>query len=245
LNSYLLSASGVEDYGLVAMPLFLAIRAAIRAMVLVQTATATGKTVNPEAAQFLHNALISLHPPVPRLVLVGGMSGTGKTAVSRALAPLIGGSPGAVHLRSDLERKMTHPNGVSLDLPSDEYSTASRKAVYGRMFSRAGTILSAGHSVLLDATFLDADLRATAQNLAKEADAACHALWLEAPLPVLVNRVKSRRGDASDADEQVVREQSKNYGPPSDWQMVSAAGSLKETVELAQAALHLNPAVGF
>lgn len=236
LNSYLLSASGTEDDGLIALPLFLAIRAAIRAMVLVQTAKATGTVVTPEAVLFLNDALTSLQQPTPRLVLVGGMSGTGKTAVSRTLAPMIGGSPGAVHLRSDLERKMKLPDDVSLGLSSDKYSSASRKAVYGRMFSRAGAILSSGHSVLLDATFLDANLRALAQNLAKESDVTCHALWLEAPLPVLVNRVKSRRDDASDADEQVVRKQWESYCPPTDWRMISAGGSLEETVEFAQAA---------
>ena len=237
LNSYLLSASGLEDEGLAALPLFLAVRAAIRAMVLVQTATATGTTVNPEAVQFLNDALISLQPPDPRLVLVGGLSGTGKTAVSRALAPLIGGPSGAVHLRTDLERKMIHTSEVNLGVPSDEYSVASRKAVYDRMFSRAGAILSAGHSVLLDATFLDANLRTSAQNLAKAADVACDALWLEAPLSVLIDRVKARQGDASDADEHVVRKQLKSGGPPSDWQRISAEGSLEETVEAAQAAV--------
>lgn len=237
LNSYLLSASGLEDEGLAALPLFLAVRAAIRAMVLVQTATATGTTVNPEAVQFLNDALISLQTPDPRLVLVGGLSGTGKTAVSRALAPLIGGPSGAVHLRTDLERKMIHTSEVNLGVPSDEYSVASREAVYDRMFSRAGAILSAGHSVLLDATFLDANLRTSAQNLAKAADVACHTLWLEAPLSILIDRVKARQGDASDADEHVVRKQLKSGGPPSDWQRISAEGSLQDTVEAAQAAV--------
>ena len=96
---------------------------------------------------------------------------------------------------------------------------------------------SAGHSVLLDATFLDANLRTSAQNLAKAADVACHALWLEAPLPVLIDRVKARQGDASDADEHVVRKQLKSGCPPSDWQRISAEGSLEETVEAAQAAV--------
>jgi aminoglycoside phosphotransferase family enzyme/predicted kinase len=247
LNAYLLSAFGGEDDGLAALPLFLAVRAAIRAMVLVQTATATatGATAGPEAAQYLQDALTSLQQSTaPALVLVGGMSGTGKTAVSRALAPLIGGSPGAVHLRSDLERKATHGKDIHLGLSSDDYAPAARNAVYSRMFNRADHILAAGHSVLLDATFLDATMRAMVQRLAVKADVAYHPLWLEAPLPVLLGRVKARQGDASDADAQVVRQQSKSCHPPSDWRVISATNSLNETIEFVQAALHLTPIAG-
>jgi hypothetical protein len=242
LNAYLFSARGDEDAGLAALPLFLAIRAAIRAMVLVQTAAATGAATSPEAVQFLNDALSALHPPAPKLVLVGGMSGTGKTAVSRALAPLAGGPVGAVHLRTDLERKAMDSNPP--DPSADTYAPTSRTAVYARMFNRAEHILAAGHSVLLDATFLDAPMRAMARNIAAEAQVACHALWLEAPLPVLQQRVRARRGDASDADAQVVQKQWQSCDPPSDWRAISAAGSLAETVELARAALHAKPTAG-
>jgi|AntRauMFilla1563_2_1112583.scaffolds.fasta_scaffold01318_3 aminoglycoside phosphotransferase family enzyme/predicted kinase len=241
LNSYLLSGSSSEDDGLAALPLFLALRAAIRAMVLVQTATATDAIISPEATQFLNDALTSLQPPAPTLVLVGGISGTGKTAVSRALAPLIGGSCGAVHLRTDLERKATQGKDIHSDLSLAEYAPASRNAIYKRMFNRADHILAAGHSVLLDATFLDATMRAMAQKRATKANVVCHALWLEAPLPVLIGRVNTRQGDASDADEEVVRHQFKNFHPPSDWRAISAAGSLNETIEFAEVALHLTP----
>ncbi len=242
LNDYLLSASGDEDDGLTCLPLFLSMRAAIRAMVLVQTASATGAIADPEAAQFLSDALTLLEPPTPTLTLVGGMSGTGKTVVSRALAPLIGGSPGAVHLRSDLERKAPPADDAGPDLTADAYSPASRNAVYLRMFTRAEHILAAGHSVLLDATFLDASTRIMAQKLAEKAGIACRALWLEAPLTVLIARVEARHGDASEADEHVVRLQSATLHPPSDWRVISALGSLDETIEIARAALHLTPA---
>ncbi len=109
------------------------------------------------------------------------------------------------------------------------------------MFARADHILAAGHSVLLDATFLDATMRAMAQKRATKANVVCHALWLEAPLPVLIGRVNTRQGDASDADEEVVRHQFKNFHPPSDWRAISAAGSLNETIEFAEVALHLTP----
>lgn len=239
LNAYLLSALGDEDERLAALPLFVAVRAAIRAMVSVQTSTATGVLVNPEAAQFLRDALRSLRPSLPKLFLVGGISGTGKTRVSQALAPLMGRSPGAVHLRSDLERKAMRGIEENQHLPSGDYAPAARTAVYDGMLERTRQILATGHSVLLDATFLDPKLRAAAQKLAVQAGVVCQRVWLAAPLAMLTDRVKARQGDASDADEQVVRQQSENYEPPSDWLRISAAGSFNETVELAEAALHL------
>ena len=93
LNAYLLAAKGDEDDGLAALPLFLAIRAAIRAMVSVQTATAKGEAPGVDGGQFLTDAVGYLSPSVPSLVLVGGLSGTGKTGVARALAPSIGAPP--------------------------------------------------------------------------------------------------------------------------------------------------------
>ncbi|AXI49086.1 kinase (plasmid) [Sulfitobacter sp. SK012] len=239
LNAYLLAALDSEDEGLATLPLFVAIRAAIRAMVSVQTATATGVAPSPDAAQFLNEAIAFLRPPTPSMVLIGGLSGTGKTAVSRALAPSVGRSPGAVHLRSDLERKVMFDVGEQERLSLEKYATETRNAVYLRMFERADRILAAGHSVLLDATFLDSAIRVEAGVIARKAGVTLQALWLKAPLPVLIDRVQARSGDASDADESVVRQQSKICKAPTDWHIVSTAGSLNDTITKAQTALHL------
>ena len=240
LSSYLLSASGQEDEGVAALPLFIATRAAIRAMVLTQTALATGARANPEAERYLATAVAALTPEPASLVLVGGLSGTGKTSVARALAPLIGAAPGAVHLRSDLERKAMRGKDARSRLGAGAYTAQARALVYQRVSARARTILAAGHSVLLDATFLDEEARRTAQDIAQKTDVATTKLWLHAPLPTLLERVRGRCGDASDADEHVVRQQFSLGKAPDDWQVISAEGSVSETVELAVKAL--NPA---
>lgn len=239
LNAYLLAALGAEDDGLAVLPLFIGVRAAISAMVTVQTALATGKTVGSESVQFLNDACGSLRPCTPSMVLIGGMSGTGKTTVSHALAPLIGAAPGAIHLRSDLERKAMRGADPNVHLASSDYTPAARIAVYNRMLDRAARIMAAGHSVLIDATFLEASARTAAFGVAEKVGVACHALWLEAPLDVLIDRVQARKGDASDADEDVVRLQLEAGKVPSGWQNLSAAGTPDETIAFAQAALHL------
>lgn len=239
LNAYLLAASGQEDDGLAALPLFLGVRAAIRAMVLVQAAAATGAKPDPEAVQFMTEAIAYLTPKPVTLVLVGGLSGSGKTTVSRALAPMIGAAPGAVHLRSDLERKAMHSLPERTTAPTETYTRNARDSVYNRVFERARAILATGHSVLLDATFLNPDHRKNADAIAQISGAALYRLWLDAPLSVLIDRVQARTGDASDADESVVLLQSGAATKPDNWQVVSAAGNLHDTISLAKNALNL------
>ena len=241
LNAYLLAAAGQEDAGLSALPLFLSVRAAIRAMVLVQTARATGASVSPEARTYLDEAIAFLDRAPASIVLVGGMSGTGKTAIGHALAPLFGATPGAVHLRTDTERKAMRGAAPEDKLTSAEYTPEARSLVYKQMLHRAEVILAAGHSVLLDATFLDDGARRAAEALSETSNLPLHGIWLEAPLPVLIDRVRKRRGDASDADETVVRQQAGHATRPAGWTVVSTAGSLEASVVRCASALGLSP----
>ena len=107
LNRYL-DRTG-EDDGLAAMPLFLSLRAGIRAHV---TATALAQAKSPqkardmaaEARRYLDLAHHVLAPQ-PRLVAIGGPSGSGKSTLALGLAPELGLRPGARVLRSDVLRK--------------------------------------------------------------------------------------------------------------------------------------------
>ena len=61
----------------------------------------------------------AITPPPPSLVAVGGLSGTGKTRLARMLAPHIGPMPGAVIVRSDVERKALFGVGETDKLPGE------------------------------------------------------------------------------------------------------------------------------
>ena len=229
-GSYLLAAMGNEDSGLAALPLFIAVRAAIRAMVLAQTALATGSPIDEDATLYLAGALAVLSPPEPALVLIGGLSGSGKTTVAQELAPKIGAAPGAVLLRSDTERKAMRGTDPRTRLGASAYTPKARSAIYDRIIQRAQNILKTGHSVLIDATFLHPDDRERATNITADTGIALHRFWLEASPDILIDRVTARRGDASDADADVVRAQIANTTPPHDWTIISAAGSIADTV---------------
>ena len=108
LNGYIERTGDVG--GLALLPLFLAVRAAIRAMTQATAAplhrgTAEAAALRGDARQYLALAQELVTPTAPRLVAVGGPSGSGKTTLARRLAASIGPAPGALVVRSDVERK--------------------------------------------------------------------------------------------------------------------------------------------
>ncbi len=233
-TAYLLAARGAEDTGISVLPLFMSVRAAIRAMVLLQTDQATGQSGASigEARLYLTQAVGHVETTRPVLVAIGGISGTGKTVLAGDLAPDIGSCPGAVHLRTDTERKV---EASHLD-----YTQKGRGAIYERLFARAANLLAAGRSVILDGTFLDLAQRVAAEDLALRSGVDFLGLWLTAPQAVLEDRVTSRRGDASDADATVVRAQIALAGSvvsQQSWVSIDAGGPRQKTTAAARAAL--------
>lgn len=179
---------------LAALPFWMAQRALVRA----KLEPARGRDGLP----YLAAAERYLAEAPPRLVAVGGVQGTGKSRLARALAPDLGATPGALHLRSDEIRKRLAGVAPEDRLPPAAYAPEASRAVHAEMFRLARLALAAGRSVVADAVFLD-----PAQRAAAEAAAAPHpftGLWLEAPVAVLRDRVAARRGDASDATVEVM-----------------------------------------
>src|SRR6185312_1118837 len=146
-----------------------------------------------------------ISPPQPQLIAVGGLSGTGKSLLARALAPHVIPAPGAVLLRSDVERKALSSAAETERLPETSYTREATAKVYAVIEAKARRVLAAGHSVLADAVFADPRERAAIEQAAGKA--AFHGLFLTAELGVRVARVGTRTADASDADAAVVRAQ--------------------------------------
>jgi uncharacterized protein len=153
------------------------------------------------------------HPPPPLLVLMHGVSGSGKSWLARRLAPEIQ----AAWLRSDVERKRIHgldpvaaaPAAVGQDL----YDAASGERTYDRLNAIARAVLAGGVNLVVDAAFLDVARREEFIRVALELGARPVVLACEAPVAVLRERVAARRGDPSDADLAVLESQ---LDPPAD-----------------------------
>ena len=198
--------------GLAALPLFLVTRAAVRAKVSVSMAAGLSDPgavarLYEEAKAYEAAARAYLAPEPPRLIAVGGLSGTGKTSLARDLAPGLGAPPGALHLRSDVLRKRLAGVEETTRLPPESYSAAASETVYDALLERAQLALMAGHAVVVDAVCARPAERAALAALAEQTRVSFTGLWLEAPEEMLIARVAARQGDASDATAQVVRTQ--------------------------------------
>jgi aminoglycoside phosphotransferase family enzyme/predicted kinase len=242
LNQYLLVAGRDGDLdALAALPLFLSLRAQIRAKVAVarRTVTAGAAAVSAahDAMRYFRLAVAALAPPPPHLFVVSGLSGTGKTSVARAIAGRLLPLPGALVLRSDIERKRLFEVPATERLPADAYQPEVTARVYRRLVEQARRALEAGHSVVIDAVFARPDERAALAALGVACGVAVRGVWLEAPLDVRQARVSDRRGDASDADAAVAAFQEDLEIGPLDWPRVDAAGPLEGVVLRAMSAL--------
>ena len=244
LNRYLWRSGETLDLqGLIALPLFLALRAAVRAMVsadrAAQKSHPAGASDLKTAGAYLAAANDYLALPGPQLLAIGGLSGTGKTTLATRIAPRLGRAPGAVHLRTDLERKRLADVDALERLPNAAYTPAARRRIYHALGEKARCVLLAGQSVIIDAVFAEQEARQAVEALAGEAGVPFKGLWLHAGSETLLERVAARRSDASDATPEVVRRQlDGDLGPFSaQWTAVDAGGTSQQTLADASAAL--------
>ena len=246
LNEYLWRGNQDWDLrGLAGLPLFQTLRAAIRARVTVDRAAQEhGQARNADVARarlYLETALVYVEPTPPQLVAVGGLSGNGKTTLAAALAPCTGSAPGAVHLRSDLERKALAGVEVLERLPESAYTAEAHRRVYASLRDKAKMILAANYSVIVDAVYDAESDRDEIEATARALGVPFRAFWLEADAHKLLARVAARHKDASDATPAIVQAQlGLHTGRLSAaWKPLNAGASGQETLRLAMAAAGL------
>jgi hypothetical protein len=240
LNGYLTVTPKENLDGLAALPLFLSVRAAIRAKVLhdhlAQNCVDKAAVATTASAYFeLARRLIT--PPAPRLVAIGGLSGTGKSVLAHALASAVEPLPGAVVLRSDVVRKRLFQVREAHRLPANAYRPEVTKQVYEILARHAGQVLSQGWSVVVDAVFAHPSERTTIHEVAHARNVPFTGLFLVADLATRMRRVGQRKGDASDATPEIAElQQGYNVGTV-DWARIDASGPPEQTLENSRAEL--------
>jgi len=240
LNRYLATTGAEHPDGLAALPLFMSVRSAIRAKVLNDRLAQDGADkagIAAKARAYFDLALRLIHPPAPTLVAVGGLSGTGKSVLARALAAAVAPAPGAVVLRSDIVRKQQFDAAETDRLPASAYRQGVTQQVYDELARRARDVLAQGHSVIVDGVFARPAERAAIADIAHELKIPFIGLFLTADLATRVERVRRRAGDASDATPEIAELQEGYQIGAIDWALIDASGTPAQTLETSTAEL--------
>ena len=145
------------------LPVFLSLRAMVRAHVEAKRGN------RAPAERYLDAATAYLRVTRPIALAIGGLPGSGKSTVARALAPELGNAPGALVLRSDEIRKRQHGVAPEQRLPQSAYSDAASQAVFAELAELVRQTAAGGHAVIADATFIDPQDRALVQSAAAAA----------------------------------------------------------------------------
>jgi uncharacterized protein len=239
LNRYFDQMADTDGLGLI--PFFMAIRAAVRAHVLATqfAEQPTDAATKEQALGYFDLAFDLLRVRTPRLVAIGGWSGSGKSTVASRLAPKLEPAPGARILSSDRMRKQHFGVAPQARLPDTAYRSEVSALVYAAIRTEAARILASGHSVVVDSVLDRAIDRAEIESVAMQAGVPFDGLWLSAPRSSLVARVAARRDDPSDATVEVVDQQVHRYRGVMTWREITAAGDRDETAAVASQALKL------
>jgi len=234
LNRYLSETQNINHEktshysGLTALPFFMMMRAMIRARVTVSKRKFCPPhqhaDLTDQARAYFSTACDFFKATPPRLIAIGGLSGSGKTTVAINIAANIGRSPGAVILRSDVIRKKLFGVCETEHLPQSAYSSATTQAVYKQLYETAAQVLTTGHSVIVDAVFARKHERDEISQIARSSAVPFSGIWLNASEKTLVTRVSTRTNDASDADETVVKKQLAYKPGPISWTKIDATG---------------------
>jgi aminoglycoside phosphotransferase family enzyme/predicted kinase len=217
LNRYL-EITG-DYHGLVVLPFYATYRALVRARVDALTAHEVPARAEDFRARMDRRLLAAAswtRPRLPILILMHGVSGSGKSWLSDRLIPAIP----AIRLRSDLERKrlarLSPTQRAADDLHQGIYSPQSTHRTYSRLADCAESGLRAGFSVIVDASFLKAPPREMFHDLARRLDVSRLIVSCTAQPSTLSRRIKDRAesgADPSDATLAVLEAQLRELEP--------------------------------
>jgi len=224
-----------RSQALAVLPLFLSMRAAVRAHV---DALQSGLLSDPEkrrhradeARRYLEMALAYLDRPAPSLIAVGGLSGSGKSRMSRELAPFAGAAPGARVVRTDVVRKRLCGVAPEVRLPDDAYSPDMHDKTYETFYEEIRAGIAQGHTVIADGVFASPRQRATVRDTAAEMGVPFCGIWMTAAPEIMEKRVVERQHNASDATLEVLRQQFTYDLGDIDWAVVDSGGEKDQTL---------------
>lgn len=215
LNHYL-DLSG-DHAGLPVLPFYLSYRALVRAKVTALGPGAGQAATAGRVSTLLRYAANPLQNLPRRLILMAGISGSGKSHLARQIAAALP----AIHLRSDIERKrlfgLRAMERTAADPDAGIYAPDASARTYAHLASLAKAVLEAGLPVIVDATHLSRAVRAPLLALARETGVISVLLVCRCELPIIARRIELRAAggrDPSEAGLTVASRQIAHFEPP-------------------------------
>jgi uncharacterized protein len=234
LDGYLAASGDYQACRL--LPLYKAHRALVRAKVVALSKTGA----RARHLAYLDCAALALRGGRPILILMSGLSGSGKTWLAERLAPVFG----AVHVRSDVERKRLAglaARSRSGAAPGEGiYSKDFSRVAYKHLAAAAEDVIAGGINVIVDATFSRRDDRNVFRELAGRLSVTICLVHCQAPQEVLVSRIVERqRGgtDPSEADTTILDWQRERWEPiaaDERWTVIAAETAHVDLSDLTQ-----------
>ena len=182
---------------------YVAYRAFVRAKIACLRGAQEDPAAGLEARHLAEVALRHLRAGAVTLVLIGGLPGTGKSALADAAA----GRLGFTVLNSDRIRKelagLPAETSARARYGGGIYTAEWTERTYRELQRHAAVLLAHGESVIADASFITAGQRAAAAATAAEASADLVQLRCTAPGELAAQRMSARPSRVSDADEAI------------------------------------------
>ncbi|MBE0437536.1 MAG: AAA family ATPase, partial [Methylomicrobium sp.] len=204
LNRYLQQTGDYQ--GLALLRYYLVYRALVRAKVALlrmqqDSNPSNRNSIHAEYQAYAGLAERRIQTPRPMLLITHGFSGSGKSFFAEKLAEQLG----AIHLRSDIERKRLYgfapQESTNSEAGGGIYNAEAGRLTYRHLADTAHTILNEGFRVIVDATFLKQTQRADFIALAEKTDASLVILDFKASRQTLIERIESRQQQHSDPSE--------------------------------------------
>jgi uncharacterized protein len=221
LNTYL-ERTGDYD-GLAVLRFYTVYRALVRAKVERLSAQDGDMRHAVEAGRYLQVAADCARAGRPALVIMHGLSGSGKTSAAAEFMQ----SLGAIRIRSDVERKRLAGINVLARSRSGAgaglYAPDATQATYDHLGRLARGILESGYPVIVDAAFLQRRHRDAMRALAEKLRVSFSIVSLKADVDILRERITRRSAagsDASDADSAVFDYQLRTQEPLSESELL-------------------------
>lgn len=200
LNRYMEITGDYE--GLVLLPYYKAHRAMVRAKVAM-----LGEAPNlKEFRHYLNLTASYASAPLPMMIMMQGLSGSGKSYLSANLAELVSG----VRVRSSVERSKIYRKASREGESLEMYGADMNMRTFLEMKKVSGILLEAGQTLILDATYIRQRTRRQLLQLAQDSGCPARIIVCNPPMDTIISRLEQRsieREDPTDATIEVMESQ--------------------------------------